>query len=56
MMFVTTAVGAGIDKDGIQRVLHIGDPYSSSGTFWKLGRGGRGGDYVETVIQLNPED
>jgi Helicase conserved C-terminal domain len=55
IMFATTAVGAGMNKDGIQRVLHIGDPYSLVGYIQEAGRGGRAGDYVEAVIVIDQE-
>ena len=55
LMFATTAVGAGMHKDGVQRVLHIGDPYSLVGYIQEAGRAGRGGDYVEAVILMDQE-
>jgi len=56
LMFATTAVGAGLDKDGIERVLHIGEPYSIIGYIQESARGGRGGDYVESMILIEAED
>jgi superfamily II DNA helicase RecQ len=55
IMFATTAVGAGMHKDGVERVLHIGDPYSLVGYIQEAGRAGRGGDYVEAVILMDQE-
>ena len=55
LMFATTAVGAGMHKDGVERVLHIGDPYSLVGYIQEAGRAGRGGDYVEAVILIDNE-
>jgi superfamily II DNA helicase RecQ len=56
LMFATTAIGAGMDKAGIERVLHIGDPYTLMGYVQESGRGGRGGDYVEAMVLVEAEE
>lgn len=55
LMFATTAIGAGMHKHGVERVLHIGDPYSIVGYIQDAGRAGGGGDYVEAVILIDQE-
>jgi superfamily II DNA helicase RecQ len=56
LLFGTTAIGAGMDKNDIEYVVHIGDPYSLMGYVQESGRGGRGGEYVEAMILISEEE
>jgi superfamily II DNA helicase RecQ len=56
LLFGTTAIGAGLNKDGIGYVLHFGDPYTFIGYLQESGRGGRGGEYVEATILISKDE
>jgi superfamily II DNA helicase RecQ len=56
LLFGTTAIGAGLNKDGIGYVLHFGDPYTFIGYIQESARGGRGGEYVEATILMSKEE
>ncbi|KAK0523061.1 hypothetical protein OC835_006375 [Tilletia horrida] len=48
----TTAVGAGIDRPNIKRVIFYGEPYSLCSFAQGGGRAGRNGDRAEVIIYL----
>ena len=56
LLFATGALGAGVDVSGIKAVIHIGCPYGMINFDQEVGRGGRGGEVVTSVILVGDED
>ena len=50
MMVATSALGTGVDFEGIVYILHVGTPWSMSDFAQASGRGGRGGERFEVVV------
>jgi superfamily II DNA/RNA helicase len=56
LLFATGALGAGVDVNGIKAVVHIGHPYGMINFDQEVGRGGRGGEVVTSVILVADDD
>ena len=56
LMFATGALGAGVDIDGIQDVVHVGPPYTMADYIQESGRGGRKGEVVNADVFLSWSD
>ena len=50
LMVATSALGTGLDFGGIVFILHVGMPWSLTDFAQESGRGGRGGERVDSVI------
>jgi superfamily II DNA helicase RecQ len=55
LMFATGSLGAGVDVDGIKVVIHLGIPYGMVDFDQEVGRGGRKGEVVESIIFVSDE-
>jgi len=53
---VTSALGTGVDYEGIIFVLHVGLPYGMIDYAQESGRAGRGGEAVDLVVLLENGD
>ena len=56
LMFATGALGAGLDIDGIEDVMHVGMPYAMADYIQESGRGGRKGEVVRADVFLSWSD
>ena len=56
VLFVTVAFGVGIDVSSVERVVHIGVPYTMEEFFQETGRAGRNGKQAESVLYYNSYD
>lgn len=56
VLFVTVAFGVGIDVSNVERVVHIGVPYTMEEFFQETGRAGRNGKQAESVLYYNSYD
>lgn len=56
VLFVTVAFGVGIDVPTVERVVHIGVPYTMEEFFQETGRAGRNGNHAESVLYYNSYD
>ena len=56
LMFATSALGAGVDIEGIQDVIHVNSPYGMLDYVQESGRGGRGGEVVRCIVLLRDKD
>ena len=52
----TGALGAGVDIDGIKFVVHVGKPYGMINFDQEVGRGGRSGELVMSMIMILNDD
>jgi superfamily II DNA helicase RecQ len=50
LIVATSALGTGVDFEGIIRVLHVGQPYGMIDFAQESGRAGRGGEAVDALI------
>ena len=53
MLFVTVAFGVGIDVPTVERVIHIGVPYTMEEFFQETGRAGRNGSQAISTVYFN---
>ena len=51
-MIATSALGTGVDIDGIQTVVHMNRPHGIMDYVQEVGRAGRSGETVRCVIVL----
>ena len=56
LLFATSALGAGIDIEWIEDVVHIKAPYGLLDYIQESGRGGRGGETVHCTIIISLSD
>lgn len=56
VLFVTVAFGVGIDVSNVERVIHIGVPYTMEEFFQETGRAGRNGKQAEAIMYYNSYD
>lgn len=56
VLFVTVAFGVGVDVSNVQRVIHIGIPYTMEEFFQETGRAGRNGKQAESMLYFNSYD
>ena len=56
MLFVTVAFGVGIDVPTVERVIHIGIPYTMEDFFQETGQAGRNGNSGMSVLYCNSYD
>jgi superfamily II DNA helicase RecQ len=56
VLCATGALGAGVDIDGIKFVVHFGKPYGMINFDQEVGRGGRGGELVKSMIMILDHD
>jgi len=56
VLFVTVAFGVGIDVSTVERVIHIGVPYTMEEFFQETGRAGRNGKPAQSVLYFNSYD
>jgi superfamily II DNA helicase RecQ len=56
LMFATGSLGAGVDIMNVRAVIHIGEPYGMINFDQEVGRGGRGGERVQSLVLLSDED
>ena len=56
VLFVTVAFGVGIDVSTVERVIHIGVPYTMEEFFQETGRAGRDGKPAQSVLYFNSYD
>lgn len=52
LIVATSALGTGVDYPGIKRILHVDEPYGMFDYAQESGRGGRGGEGVDSVILI----
>ena len=55
-LFATGSLGAGVDISGIKYIIHVGKPYGMIDFDQEVGRGGRNGEPVESIILLSNEE
>jgi superfamily II DNA helicase RecQ len=56
LMFATGSLGAGVDIMSIRAVIHVGEPYGMINFDQEVGRGGRGGEMVESLTLLSDDE
>ena len=56
VLFVTVAFGVGIDVPKVEKVIHIGIPYTVEDFFQETGRAGRNGNSAMSVLYYNSYD
>ena len=56
VLFVTVAFGVGIDVPTVERVIHIGVPYTMEEFFQETGRAGRNGIQAISTVCFNSYD
>jgi superfamily II DNA helicase RecQ len=56
VLVATGALGAGVDVSGIEFVLLLGEGFGLIDYVQESGRGGRGGEIVESITLLSEED
>ena len=56
LLFATGALGAGIDIKSIKSVIHLGIPYGAINFDQEVGRGGREGQIVDSIIVISDGD
>jgi len=56
LLFATGALGAGIDIKSIKSVIHLGMPYGAINFDQEVGRGGREGQIVDSIIVITDGD
>ena len=56
VLFVTVAFGVGIDVSTVERVIHIGVPYTMEEFFQETGRAGRNGKQANSTLYFNSYD
>src|SRR6202011_6311201 len=56
LLFATGALGAGVDVSGIKAVIHLGIPYGMINFDQEVGRGGRAGEIVTSVVLVGDDD
>jgi superfamily II DNA helicase RecQ len=56
LLFATSSLGAGVDIMNIRFIIHVGKPYWMIDFDQEVGRGGRSGDIVESVILLSDKE
>lgn len=56
VLFVTVAFGVGIDVPTVERVIHIGVPYTMEEFFQETGRAGRNGSQAISTVYFNSYD
>ena len=56
VLFVIVACGIGIDVPTVERVIHIGVPYTMENFFQEIGRAGRNGNIAMSVLYYNSYD
>jgi len=56
LLFATGALGAGVDVSGIKAVVHVGRPYGMINFDQEVGRGGRAGEIVTSVVLVADDD
>ena len=52
IMIATSALGTGVDIDGIRNVVHMGRPHGIMDFVQEVGRAGRSGEPVQSIIVL----
>ena len=52
IMIATSALGTGVDIDGIRIVVHIGRPHGIMDYVQEVGRAGRSGEVVQSIVVL----
>jgi superfamily II DNA/RNA helicase len=55
ILVATSAVGTGIDVSGISLVIHYGPPYTLTDFYQEVGRGGRSGERMKSLIVLKSQ-
>lgn len=53
VLFVTVPFGIGIDAPTVERVMHIGVPYTMEEFFQETGRTGRKGSQAISTVYFN---
>jgi len=56
ILFATSALGAGVDIRSISYVVHIGIPYGMVDFEQEVGRGGRDGEVVRSIVLISEID
>jgi len=56
LLFATGALGAGVDIKNIKSVIHLGVPYGAINFDQEVGRGGREGQIVDSIILIADGD
>jgi superfamily II DNA helicase RecQ len=56
LMFATGSLGAGVDIINIRAVIHLGEPYGMIDFDQEVGRGGRGGENVQSWVLLSDQE
>jgi len=56
LLFATGSLGAGVDIMNIRTILHLGIPYGMIEFDQEVGRGGRSGELVESLVLLSEEE
>jgi superfamily II DNA helicase RecQ len=56
LMFATGSLGAGVDIMNVRAVIHLGEPYGMINFDQEVGRGGRGGESVQSLVLLSDEE
>jgi len=56
LMFATSALGAGMDIERIEDILHVDLPYGMLDYVQESGRGGRGGETVHCAVIVSEKD
>ena len=56
LLFATGALGAGVDIKNIKSVIHLGVPYGAINFDQEVGRGGREGQSVDSIILIADGD
>jgi superfamily II DNA helicase RecQ len=55
LMFATGSLGSGVDIFGITKVIHIDEPYGMIDFDQEVGRGGRSGETVTSIVLLSED-
>jgi superfamily II DNA helicase RecQ len=56
VLFATSALGAGVDISGIRWVVHLEKPYGMVEFEQEIGRGGRGGEIVHSLVLVGERE
>ena len=56
IVFATIALGMGVNLRGVNTIIHYGAPRSIDDYFQESGRGGRTGNYAESIVYWTPSD
>jgi superfamily II DNA/RNA helicase len=56
VLVATSALGAGVDVAGVVLVVHAGRPHGLIDFVQEVGRGGRGGEKVQSVVVIEDQD